>query len=169
MGIAVYPGSFDPMTLGHVDITTRAAGLFDKVVIGVLNNASKDSSTFTVEERIEMIKKSISHLPNVEVTSFQGLSIEFAKMHDANCIIRGLRLITDFEFELQMAQTNKILDRNIETIFLITSKEYSFLSSSTTKDVARCGGDISKFVSEKIKAAVIKKCMQGREMNEDQN
>lgn len=162
MGIAVYPGSFDPMTLGHIDVTTRAAELFDKVVIGVLNNADKDSSAFTIEERIDMIKKSVSHLSNIEVTSFSGLSIDFAKKYNANCIIRGLRLITDFEFELQMAQTNKILDKNIETIFLITSKEYSFLSSSTTKDVARCGGDISKFVSEKIKDAVIKKCMQER-------
>lgn len=162
MGIAVYPGSFDPMTLGHIDVTTRASELFDKVVIGVLNNADKDSSAFTIEERIDMIEKSVSHLPNIEVTSFSGLSIDFAKKYHANCIIRGLRLITDFEFELQMAQTNKILDRNIETIFLITSKEYSFLSSSTTKDVARCGGDISKFVSEKIKDAVIKKCMQER-------
>lgn len=169
MGIAVYPGSFDPMTLGHIDITTRASELFDKVVIGVLNNAYKSSSTFTVEERIAMIKESVSHLPNVEVTSFSGLSIEFARMHNANCIIRGLRLITDFEFELQMAQTNKILDKNIETIFLITSKEYSFLSSSTTKDVARCGGDISRFVSEKIKDTVIKKCMQGGKRNEDKD
>lgn len=169
MGIAVYPGSFDPMTLGHIDVTTRAAELFDKVVIGVLNNASKSFSTFTVEERIEMIKASVSHLPNVEVTSFSGLSIDFAKRYNAKCIIRGLRLITDFEFELQMAQTNKILDKNIETIFLITSKEYSFLSSSTTKDVARCGGDISKFVSDKIKDAVIKKCMLGGNKDENQN
>lgn len=162
MATAVYPGSFDPMTLGHIDITQRAAKLFDKVVIGVLNNANKSGSTFSVDERIDMIKKSIAHLPNVEVQSFCGLSIEFARKNDAKCIIRGLRLITDFEFELQMAQTNKILDSDIETMFLVTSKEYSFLSSSTTKDVAGCGGDISKFVSESIRDAVTEKCILRR-------
>lgn len=162
MRIGVYPGSFDPITLGHVDIINRASKLFDKVVIGVLNNSTKNHALFTVDERIEMIKKSTSHLENVEVMGFSGLSIDFARMCKASCIIRGLRLIADFEFELQMAQTNKILDNDIETIFLITNKSYSFLSSSTTKDVARCGGDISNFVADTIKDMVIKKCsMEG--------
>lgn len=162
MRIGVYPGSFDPMTLGHIDIVQRASKLFDKIVIGVLGNSEKDKGLFTVDERIDMIKRSIVHIDNVEVTSFSGLSIDFARMHNASCIIRGLRLITDFEYELQMAQTNKILDSSIETIFLITSKQYSFLSSSTTKDVAKCGGDISKFVSEEIKDIIIEKCRGGK-------
>ncbi len=158
MKIGVYPGSFDPFTLGHLDITNRASKLFDKVVIGVLNNAVKKQALFTVDERVDMIKKSTSYLENVEVKSFSGLSIDFAKMCGADCIIRGVRLVSDFEFELQMAQTNKILDNSIETIFLITNKDYSFVSSSTVKDLAKCGGDIAHFVSDNIRDMVMNKC-----------
>lgn len=163
MKIGVYPGSFDPFTLGHLDITNRASKLFDKVVIGVLNNAVKKQALFTVDERVDMIEKSISYLENVEVKSFSGLSIDFARMCKADCIIRGVRLVSDFEFELQMAQTNKILDSSIETIFLITNKDYSFVSSSTVKDVAKCGGDIAHFVSDNIRDMVMDKCkMEGK-------
>lgn len=145
MVTAVYPGTFDPVTFGHLDIIKRANYIYDKVYVGVLNNSSK-TPLFSVEERVNILKKATKMYENVEVLSFQGLSVDFAKNCDANVIIRGLRAITDFEYELQMAQTNRELDDKIDTVFLITSLQYAYLSSTTVKEVAAFGGDISKFV-----------------------
>ena len=145
MRVAVYPGSFDPVTLGHIDIIQRTAKMFDKVVIGVLRNRSK-SPLFTAEERVELLKQVTADIPNVEVQSFQGLLIDFVRQNHANVIVRGLRAITDFEYELQMAQTNRIMSPDLDTLFLTTSLEYAYLSSTTVKEVAAFGGDISAFV-----------------------
>ena len=129
MRVAVYPGSFDPVTLGHIDIIQRTSKMFDKVIIGVLKNRSK-SPLFTAEERVELLKEVTADIPNVEVQSFQGLLIDFVRQNQANVIVRGLRAITDFEYELQMAQTNRVIAPEIDTIFLTTNLKYSYLSSS---------------------------------------
>ena len=141
MRVAVYPGSFDPVTLGHIDIIQRTSKMFDKVIIGVLKNRSK-SPLFTAEERVELLKEVTADIPNVEVQSFQGLLIDFVRQNQANVIVRGLRAITDFEYELQMAQTN----REIDTIFLTTNLKYSYLSSSIVKEIAEFNGDIKEFL-----------------------
>lgn len=144
---AVYPGSFDPVTYGHLDVIKRASEMFDVLVVSVLNNKMK-SPLFSVEERVKILKQATKNLPNVEIRSFSGLSVEFARQCDAKVIIRGLRAITDFEYELQMAQTNRVLAPDIDTMFLTTSLEYAYLSSTTVKEVAAFGGDITKFVPE---------------------
>lgn len=159
MTTAVYPGSFDPVTNGHLDVISRGAELFDKVIVGVLHNSTK-SPLFSVEERVNILKKATQDIPNVEVRSFSGLAVDFAKECQAHTIVRGLRAITDFEYELQMAQTNRIMDPEIDTIFLTTSLEYAYLSSSTVKEVALYGGDISKFVPEEV-VSEIKRKMAG--------
>ncbi len=156
MKIAVYPGSFDPVTLGHLDIIVRASKLFDKLIVGVLNNNIK-SPLFLVEERVNMLSEVTKGLPNVEVQSFSGLLVDFAKNNNANAVVRGLRAITDFEYELQMAQTNRILSEQVDTIFLTTNIEYSYLSSSTVKEVAMFGGDISKFLPKEVVPKVLEK------------
>lgn len=156
MKIAVYPGSFDPVTLGHLDIIVRASKLFDKLIVGVLNNNIK-SPLFLVEERVNMLSEVTKGLPNVEVQSFSGLLVDFAKNNHANAVVRGLRAITDFEYELQMAQTNRILSEQVDTIFLTTNIEYSYLSSSTVKEVAMFGGDISKFLPKEVVPKVLEK------------
>jgi pantetheine-phosphate adenylyltransferase len=145
MKSAIYPGSFDPVTLGHLDVIERSSKVVDHLIVGVLNNNVKNP-LFSVEERVEMLESVTSHLPNVEIQSFSGLLIDFARKTDSYIIIRGLRAITDFEYELQMAQTNQKIAPNIETMFLTTNLEYSYLSSSTVKEVAWFGGDISQFV-----------------------
>jgi pantetheine-phosphate adenylyltransferase len=148
MKIGIYPGSFDPITLGHLDIIIRASGLVDKLVIGVLRNNAK-KPLFTAEERVEIIKQVIrehTQLKTIEVVAFEGLLIEFARQQKANIIVRGLRAITDFEYELQIAQTNHKLDARVDTVFFTTSVEYSYLSSSAVKEIASFGGDISGFV-----------------------
>ena len=145
MRIAVYPGSFDPVTLGHGDIIERTAKMFDKVIIGVLNNKAK-SPLFSVEERVNMLREVTAGLPNVEVQSFQGLLIDFVRQNQANVIVRGLRAITDFEYELQMAQTNRVIAPEIDTIFLTTNLKYSYLSSSIVKEIAEFNGDIKEFL-----------------------
>ncbi|MBQ1194011.1 MAG: pantetheine-phosphate adenylyltransferase [Lachnospiraceae bacterium] len=145
MSIAIYPGSFDPVTLGHLDIIERAAKISDELIVAVLMNSSK-SPLFSVEERVNMLKEVTKHIDNVKIMSFNGLLVEFAKNVNAGIIIRGLRAITDFEYELQMAQTNHILNNRIDTVFLTSNLEYSYLSSSTVKEVASLGGDVSKFV-----------------------
>lgn len=142
---AVYPGSFDPVTNGHLDVIARGAQLFDQVIVGVLHNSTKNP-LFSAEERVNILKKATSDLPNVKVVAFSGLSVEFARQYGAKAIIRGLRAITDFEYELQMAQTNRVLAPDVDTTFLTTSLEYAYLSSTTVKEVAAFGGDISKFV-----------------------
>ena len=147
--IAIYPGSFDPITLGHIDIIERGAKLFDKVIVAVLSNPSKQP-LFTVDKRLKQITKCTQHIQNVEVDSFVGLTVEYAKLHNAGVLLRGLRVLSDFEKELQMAHTNKTLNREIETVFLATNKEYSFLSSSIVKEIAQFGGSIDHLVSANI-------------------
>ncbi|MGN0322358.1 MAG: pantetheine-phosphate adenylyltransferase [Oliverpabstia sp.] len=156
MTTAVYPGSFDPVTNGHLDVIERGSQLFDKVIVGVLHNSSK-SPLFSVEERVNILKEATAHLNNVEIVAFSGLSVEFARKCGAKVIIRGLRAITDFEYELQMAQTNRVLAPDIDTMFLTTSLEFAYLSSTTVKEVATFGGDISKFVPEFVSREVYKK------------
>ncbi len=156
MTTAVYPGSFDPVTNGHLDVITRGANLFDRVIVGVLHNSAK-SPLFSVEERVKILEEATADLKNVEIVSFSGLSVEFARKCNAKVIIRGLRAITDFEYELQMAQTNRVLAPDIDTMFLTTSLEYAYLSSTTVKEVAAFGGDISKFVPEFVRREVYKK------------
>lgn len=144
---AIYPGSFDPVTLGHLDIIERAAKLYDELIIGVLGN-NKKSPLFSDVERVNMLKEVTSHLPNVKVMSYNGLLVDAARENDVKVIVRGLRAITDFEYELQMAQTNRTMNKDIDTVFLTTSVDYSFLSSTTVKEIAHFGGDVSKFVPE---------------------
>ena len=146
---AIYPGSFDPVTNGHVDIILRSSKIVDKLIVGVLNNSAK-KSLFSVEERVSMLKELTKDLPNVEVTSFDGLLVDYMREIDANIIVRGLRAVTDFEYELQIAQTNHIENSDIETIFLTTNLQYSYLSSTIVKEFASYGGDISKFVPEQF-------------------
>ncbi len=147
--IAIYPGSFDPITLGHIDIIERGAKLFDKVIVAVLSNTNKQP-LFTVNERIEQITECTNHIANVEVDSFIGLTVDYAKLHQAGVLLRGLRVLSDFEKELQMAHTNKTLNNEIETVFLATTKEYGFLSSSIVKEIAQFGGIIEHLVSDNV-------------------
>lgn len=153
---AIYPGSFDPVTYGHLDIIKRSSGLVDELIVGVLNNNAK-SPLFSTEERVKMLQEVTKDIPNVKVVMFEGLLVDFAKQMNAGMIIRGLRAITDFEYELQMAQTNHKLAEGLETIFLTTSLEYSFLSSTIVKEVATYGGDISQFVPEYISKRIAEK------------
>lgn len=146
---AIYPGSFDPVTFGHLDIIRRSSRIVDELIIGVLNNKAK-MPLFSVEERVKMLKEVTKELPNVKIIPFDGLLVEFAKRMEAKVVIRGLRAITDFEYELQMAQTNHKLEVGVETMFLTTSLEYSYLSSTTVKEVAAFGGDITQFVPEVV-------------------
>lgn len=153
---AIYPGSFDPVTLGHLDVIERASKLFDHLIIGVLNNSAK-TPLFSIEERVNMIKEATKDIPNVEVKSFGGLTVDFAKECGANAVVRGLRAVTDFEYELQIAQLNHVINPEIDTVFLTTSLQYAYLSSSSTKEVAAYGGDISQFVTPFVEAEVKKK------------
>ena len=150
---AIYPGSFDPVTLGHLDIIKRSAALVDHLIVGVLNNNTK-TPLFSVDERVNMLKNVVSDIPNVKVMGFGGLLVDFAHKLNAKIVIRGLRAITDFEYELQMAQTNHKLASDVETIFLTTNLQYSYLSSTTVKEVAAFGGDISQFVPDYIEQKV---------------
>lgn len=149
MARAIYPGSFDPMTLGHLDIIRRASRLFDRVVMAVVGNPGK-SPLLSVEERKNLIQATVKGMPNVEVGSFEGLTVDYARASETTILIRGLRAISDFEAELGMAQTNKELFPELETIFLMSKAEYSFISSSTVKEIARLGGDVSQFVPEPV-------------------
>lgn len=142
---AIYPGSFDPLTLGHIDIIRRSSAIVDELVVGVLNNSAKNS-LFSLEERVSMIKEMTGDMPNVTVASFDGLLVDYMDEIGATIIVRGLRAVTDFEYELQIAQTNHVENPNVETIFLTTSLQYSYLSSTIVKEFASYGGDISKFV-----------------------
>lgn len=153
---AVYPGSFDPVTFGHIDVIKRASRLVDELVVGVLHNKAK-IPLFSVEERVKMLNEVFENLANVKVIPFEGLLVDFVKSVEAQMVIRGLRAITDFEYELQMAQINRILDPDVDTMFLTTSLEYAYLSSSSVKEVASLNGDISKFVPELVADAVHRK------------
>lgn len=156
MAVAVYPGSFDPVTLGHLDIIERTAHMMDRVIVGVLNNSAK-TPLFSVEERVKMLESLTSHLENVEVRSFDGLLVDFVHQNHANVIVRGLRAITDFEYELQLAQTNRVIAPDVDTIFLTTNLKYSYLSSSIVKEIAFYDGDISEFLHKDIVEIVRKK------------
>lgn len=158
---AIYPGSFDPVTNGHIDIIRRAAGIADELIVGILQNKAK-TPLFSVEERVIILRKVTENLKNVKIVPFEGLLIDFAAQLDAKVIIRGLRAITDFEYELQMSQTNRKLNADIETLFLTTSLEYSYLSSTTVKEVACFGGDISQFVPEYVAEKVTEKIKEKR-------
>ena len=156
MKTCIYPGSFDPITYGHIDIIDRASKIADKLIVAVLNNHDK-KSLFTVDERVEMIKESIKGYDNVEVESFDGLLVDYAKSKNAKIVIRGLRAVTDFEYVLQMAQTNRELENDIDTVFLLTNLKYSYLSSSIVKQVASFDGDVSKFVTPQVADRLKKK------------
>lgn len=149
MKIAVYPGSFDPITLGHLDVLKDGAHMFDKVIITVSNNISKHA-LLSVEERKELIRQSVADIPNVKVDSFDGLTVEYAKKVGATILLRGLRAVSDFEYEMQLSQTNRSLSEDIKTVFLITRPEYNFISSSSVKEILKNNGDISKFVPKPV-------------------
>ncbi|EFR87133.1 MULTISPECIES: pantetheine-phosphate adenylyltransferase [Listeria] len=151
--IAVIPGTFDPITNGHLDIIERAAKIFDVLYVSVLNNSSK-KPLFTVEERMEMIKQVTAHLPNVQVESASGLTVDYAAKRGATAIVRGLRAVSDFEYEMQIASMNRTLNAEIETFFVMTNTKYSFLSSSMVKEVAQYQGDIRELVPEVVNEAV---------------
>ncbi len=157
---AIYPGSFDPVTYGHLDVIKRATRIFDEIIVAVANNTQK-KSLFSIEERIKMLKEASKDIQGIRIESFDGLVIEFARKNKINVLIRGLRMISDFEFELQMALTNRRLAERIETIFLMPSEGYSFLSSALLKEAASLGADISSFVpdfvAKKLKERLSKK------------
>ena len=146
---AIYPGSFDPVTFGHIDMIERSAKIVDELVVAILVNSAKNP-LFSVEERVSMLREITGHVPNIKITSFHGLLIDYARKVDASIIVRGLRAVTEFEYELQIAQTNRIVDDRVDTVFLTTSLEYAYLSSTIVKEVASYGGDISHFVPEQL-------------------
>ena len=156
MRTAIYPGSFDPLTNGHLDVVQRAAKLFDRVVVAVASNEGKHP-LFTLKERVALVKKSVAHLPNVEADSFDSLLVEYVVSRKAQAIVRGLRAVSDFEFEFQLALMNRKLDENVETIFMMPKDTYTFLSSRIVKEIARLGGDVSSFVPAHVEAALKKK------------
>ena len=163
MKTAVYPGSFDPVTLGHYDIIERTSKMADRVIIGVLNNQAK-SPLFSAQERVNMLKEVTASLSNVEVQSFDGLLIDFVRENHADVVVRGLRAITDFEYELQMAQTNRVIAPEIDTVFLTTNLRYSYLSSSIVKEIAAYQGDVSAFVHPFIADRVKEKLEERRRL-----
>lgn len=159
MRIGVYPGSFDPPTLGHLNIIERASALFDKVIVATMVNGSKKSA-FTMEEKAGFLRCMTQHLPNVEIDTFGGLLADYVAEKGACAIVKGLRAVSDFEYEFQMALANKKLNGGAETVFLMTDQNYLYLSSTIVRDIARHGGDISGFVSEEIREDIVKKLYQ---------
>ena len=158
MKTAVYPGSFDPITNGHLDVIIRAANIFDKLVVAVLNNSSKHP-VFSVEERVELIRESVPKIPGCEitVTSFDGLLADFAQEIGATTVVKGLRAMSDFEYEFQMALANRKLNPDLDTVFLMTSAEYMYLSSSVVKDIAVHGGSVAGFVPDEIMQDIVRR------------
>ncbi len=161
MSIAIYPGSFDPVTCGHLDIISRGCKMFDEVIVAVLNNSAKHP-LFSTEERVQLIQKATASLPNCRATSFDGLLVDFAKQQKATAIIKGLRANSDFEYEFQMALLNKKLNTNIETLFMVTNANFSYISSSIVKEIASLGGDFSDLVPIEIYEDVRQKIEKGR-------
>jgi pantetheine-phosphate adenylyltransferase len=159
MRMAIYPGSFDPLTNGHLDVIQRATKLFDRVVVAVAKNESK-SPLFDLEERKELVREAIKHLPNVRTDTFDGLLVEYVERMGAHAVIRGLRAVSDFEFEFQLALMNRKLNERIETIFMMPKDTYTFLSSRIVKEIARLGGDVSQFVPANVRAALAEKLVQ---------
>ncbi len=160
--IAVYPGSFDPITYGHIDIIERGSKLFDKVVVAILINPNK-TPLFTVEERLEMIKKSLIHLPQdkIQISSFSGLLVDYVKKINAKAILRGIRAISDFEYEFQMALTNRRLLKKVDTVFMMPDERYSYLSANLVREIASFGGDISHFVPPHVEKKLKEKFKKG--------
>ena len=158
---AIYPGSFDPLTNGHLDVVQRAAKLFDRVIIAVASNDSKHP-LFTKDERVALVKQAVAKLPNVETDAFDGLLVEYVAAKKAQAIVRGLRAVSDFEFEFQLALMNRKLDEKIETIFMMPKDTYTFLSSRIVKEICRLGGDVSSFVPPNVQAALKKKFKVGK-------
>ena len=154
---AVYPGSFDPVTNGHLDIIIRASKLVDKLIVGVLNNSFKHRPLFAAEERVNQLKEVTKDITNIEIMSFSGLLVDFCRYNNAKIIIKGLRAVTDFEYEFQMALTNRSLDSGIETLFISTSTQYLYLSSSIVKEIITFGGNIDAMVPPVIKSQLIEK------------
>ncbi|MEK0444709.1 MAG: hypothetical protein RLZZ399_30 [Verrucomicrobiota bacterium] len=150
---ALYPGSFDPVTNGHLDVLQRASRLFDEVLVAVANNESKQA-LFSAQKRVELLREATASMPNVRVTSFEGLLVNFARSQGARAIIRGLRAVSDFEYEFQMALMNRSLEPSLETLFLMPSEEYTYLSSRMVKEVCRLGGEIGRFVPECVRVAL---------------
>jgi pantetheine-phosphate adenylyltransferase len=153
MRTAIYPGSFDPITNGHLDVLTRATKLFDRVVVAVARNESKHP-LFTLKERVQMVARAIRHLPNVEADSFEGLLVSYVERRSAQAVVRGLRAVSDFEFEFQMALMNRKLNERVETIFMMPKDTYTFLSSRIVKEMAQLGGDVGSFVPAHVRTAL---------------
>jgi pantetheine-phosphate adenylyltransferase len=154
---AMYPGTFDPITLGHEDLVRRASVLFDKVVVAIADNPASKAPMFSTVERVEMAANALSELKNVEVRGYSGLTVDFAREHGLRTIIRGLRAVSDFEYEFQLANMNRHLTDEVETVFLTPTEKYMFISSSLVKEVAQLGGDVGEFVSPKVKVALMER------------
>lgn len=162
MRIAIYPGSFDPLTNGHLDVVQRAARLFDSVVVAVAKNEGK-LPLFSLAERVALVREAVKNLPNVEADAFDGLLVDYVAGKKARAIVRGLRAVSDFEFEFQLALMNRKLNENIETIFMTPKDTYTFLSSRIVKEIARLGGDVSQFVPSNVRLALAEKLKPGRD------
>ena len=155
---AMYPGSFDPITLGHEDLVRRAATLFEKVVVAIAANPGGKAPMFSVDERVAMAASALSEIDNVEVTGYTGLTVDYAREHSLRVIVRGLRAVSDFEYEFQLANMNRHLTDEVETTFLTPTEKYMFISSSLVREVAALGGNVSEFVSPKVKTALLERC-----------
>lgn len=155
---AMYPGTFDPITLGHEDLVRRASTLFEKVVVAIADTPGSKAPMFTTDERVAMAANALADLENVEVTGYEGLTVDYARDHDLRVIIRGLRAVSDFEYEFQLANMNRHLSDEVETAFLTPTEKYTFISSSLVREVAELGGDVSEFVSPKVRLALLERC-----------
>lgn len=155
---AMYPGTFDPITLGHEDLVRRASGLYERVVVAVAANTGTKAPMFTFGERVELAKGALSDLENIEVTGYEGLTVDFARENGLAVIMRGLRAVSDFEYEFQLANMNRHLTSEVETVFLTPSDKYTFISSTLVREVASLGGDVTEFVSPIVKAALLERC-----------